>query len=66
MNSEERKKLVEARAYALSEEAGKPQSGDLMYWLIAEQELDTLSVPVEEDLDVAVDDLRPDELANRR
>ena len=66
MDSEERKKLVEARAYALWEEAGKPQGGDLMYWLIAEQELDTLSVPVEEELDVAVDDLRPDELVDRR
>ena len=65
MDPEERKRLIEERAYALWEEAGKPEGGDLMYWLIAEQELDTQSVAGEEDPGAGLDDLGPGELNDR-
>lgn len=56
---EELRKAVEQRAYALWEAAGRPEGGDLEFWLQAEGEIGTLSVAGEEDPFVALDDLAP-------
>ncbi len=55
------RKAVEERAYALWEQAGRPEGSELAYWFQAEGELIGLSVAGEEDPLVAVDDFPPGE-----
>lgn len=55
------RKAVEERAYALWEQAGRPEGSELAYWFQAESELIGLSVAGEEDPLVAVDDFPPGE-----
>ena len=55
------RKAIEERAYALWEQAGRPEGSELAYWFQAEGELVGLSVAGEEDPLVAVDDFPPGE-----
>jgi hypothetical protein len=63
MDPDRQKKAIEERAYALWEAAGRPPGGDLMYWLIAEQEIEGRSVVGEEDPGAALGDLQPGDVA---
>lgn len=61
---EKLRKAVEERAYALWEQAGRPEGSELAYWFQAEGEIIGLSVAGEEDPMVAVDDFPPGEALN--
>lgn len=54
---------IEERAYALWEEAGRPEGRAEEFWLLAEQEALTQSVAGEEDPYVALDHDEPGAMA---
>ena len=60
---EKLRKAIQERAYALWEQAGRPEGGDLAYWLEAESEIAGLSVAGEEDPLAGVDEFAPGEMA---
>ncbi len=55
---------IEKRAYALWEEAGRPEGRALDYWILAEQEIVNQSSAGEEDPLAALDAFEPGALDN--